>query len=136
MDDSDLTQLVCRLLAQRCGWAWKPEGINPAAPVWTFYGRIAATPDEAVGVRVYGGTDDLVDGLKTRRVQVRHRGPKDAPDGADKLADKTFAALQGLSRVEGINSAHRLSWAVLGADGSGREERTDNYQIILDNPEA
>jgi hypothetical protein len=134
--DSDLTKLLCRLLAQRCGWAWIPDGINPAASVRLFYGAVGTSPDTAVGVRVYGGTDDLVDGLKTRRVQLWHRGPKGTVDGADKLADASFVALQGLSRVEGINTASRLSWAVLGADGSGREQRSDNYQIILDNPEA
>lgn len=136
MGDSELTKLLCRLLAQSCGWAWIPDGINPAATVRLFYGAVGTSPDAAVGVRVYGGTDDLVDGLKVRRVQLWHRGPKNAVDGADKLADAAFAALQGLSRVEGINTALRLSWAFLGADGSGREQRSDNYQIILDNPEA
>lgn len=136
MGDSDLTKLLCRLLAQRCGWAWVPDGINPAATVRLFYGAVGASPDAAVGVRVYGGTDDLVNGLRTRRVQFWHRGPRGAVDGADKLADASFAALQGLSRVEGINTASRLSWAPLGADGSGREQRSDNYQIILDNAEA
>lgn len=136
MDDADLTMAVCRLLAERCGWGWLPDGINSAAPVRLFYGPVGSLPDQGVGVTVYGGTDNLVDGLTTRRVQLMHRGAKNAPDGADRLAAESFTALQGLSRTSGINTAFRLSWARLGADGNGRQERSDNYQIIIDNAEA
>ena len=136
MGDSELTQVICRLLAQRCGWAWVPDDINPTAPVRLFYGAVGTDPDQAVGVTVYGGTDDLVDGLRVRRVQLMHRGTKGNPAGADDLTDETFAVLQGLSRTAGINTAFRLSWARLGPDGNGRQERSDNYQIILDNAEA
>ena len=136
MDDVELTKAVCRLLAERCGWGWVLAGVNPTAPVRLFYGAIGTAPDQAVGVTVYGGTDDHVDGLTTRRVQLLHRGAKNAPDGADALAAESFGVLQGLSRTSGINTSFRLSWARLGADGSGRQERSDNYQIILDNAEA
>lgn len=136
MDDEEVTIAVGRLLAERCGWGWLPDGINPAAAVRLFYGPVGGAPDEAVGVTVYGGSDDLVNGLATRRVQLMHRGGRNAPGGADRLAAASFGALQGLSRTSGINTAFRLSWARLGADGNGRQERSDNYQIILDNAEA
>lgn len=136
MTDAELTRVVCRLLALRCGWAWIPGGINPTAAVRLFYGLIGTSPNRAVGVSVYGGADELENGLKTRRVQLMHRGEQNAPDGADALADASFAALQRLSRVEGLNTVFRLSFARLGPDATGRHERADNYQIIIDNPEA
>lgn len=136
MGDSELTQAICRLLAERRGWGWVPDGINPTAQVRLFYGAVGTDPDQAVGVTVYGGTDDLVDGLVTRRVQFLHRGDRNDPAGADDLSDETFAVMHGLSRTAGINTAFRLSWARLGPDGNGRQERSDNYQIILDNAEA
>ncbi|MBN0039387.1 hypothetical protein JN535_04255 [Cellulosimicrobium cellulans] len=136
MDDAALTKVLLWILAARCGWAWIPDGINPSAAVRLFYGVIGTTPDEAVGVTVYGGSDELENGLTARRVQLWHRGPTNAPDGADALAGASFAALQGLSRVGGINTAFRLNFAHLGADANGRQERSDNYQIIIDNPEA
>ena len=136
MDDADVTIAVCRVLAAECGWGWVPDGINATAPVRLFYGPIGSAPDQAVGVTVYGGTDDLVNGLRTRRVQLMHRGADNDPADADRLAAASFAALQGLSRTSGINTAFRLSWARLGADGNGRQERSDNYQLIIDNAEA
>lgn len=136
MDDAEVTKAVCRVLAERTGWRWALDGLNPTAAAWLFYGPIGASPDEAIGVTVYGGTDDLVDGLMTRRVQLMHRGKKNDPAGADTLAGVSFVALHGLSRTAGINTAFRRSWARLGPDGNGRQERSDNYQIILDNTEA
>jgi len=38
--------------------------------------------------------------------------------------------------VGGISGVSRLSMAPAGADENGREERTENYLIILDNQEA
>jgi hypothetical protein len=137
MDDVALTKAVCQVLADRNGWAWRPAGPPyTATEVGVFYGALGATPDRAVGVTLYGGEDELQNGLAVRRVQVRHRGARGRPDGADELASRTFTALQGLARVAGISLATRVLVARLGADENDRQERADSYQIILDNPEA
>lgn len=137
MDDATLTVLICEMLAEIPGWEWRPNG--PAytpAEVGLFYGALGATPDRAVGVRVYAASDDEREYLHWRRVQLRFRGEAHKRDGADALAAPAFASLQGLSRVGGISGIRRLSMAPAGADENGREERTDNYQITLDNQEA
>lgn len=137
MDDITLTKAICQILATANAWAWQPTGpAYTSGQVGIFYGAIGAAPDRAVGVTLYGDTDELETGLAVRRVQIRHRGAKGAPDGADTLAAATFSALQGLSRTAGISLANRVLVARLGADGNARQERADSYQIILDNPEA
>jgi hypothetical protein len=154
VDDATLTMRVCALLGLLPGWAWRPDGpayettsllpgndtlpgedALPGRPeVGVFYGQIADAPDQAIGVRVYSTTDG--DWLHERRVQLMIRGARHRPDGADHLAAPAFAVLHGLARVSGISGIRRTSMAPLGADSNGREERTDNYIITLDNPEA
>lgn len=134
MKDSTLTQAICSLLGGIAGWKWGTA--YAASDVGVFYGAIKAAPDRAVGVRVYQAEDDIETGLAQRRVQVRYRGGRNDPAGADNLADEGLTVLQGLSRVAGINGVSRESIAFLGADINGREERTDNYNVIIDNPEA
>lgn len=135
MSDADLTIILCELLGGINGWAWSPN--QPAEPgtVPVHYGQIPDHPDRAVGVRVYGGTDP---GLysPTRDVQIRIRGARNAPADADLLAAQVFATLQGLSRHRGILHAQRTSFGPWGADTNGREERSDNYRILLDNQEV
>ena len=135
MTDRDLTLWVCRLLGAIPGWVWSPDTAAPAGRVAVFYGAIPDRPDAAVGVRVYGGSDDPLVYSPTRRVQLRIRGPRGDPSGADALADLVFAALQG-RQGEGVSFAQRQSFGPLGADTNGREERSENYIIALDNLEA
>ncbi|TFD41752.1 hypothetical protein E3T37_03615 [Cryobacterium sp. TMT2-10] len=136
MDDATLTKLICSILGNIPGWDWNPDGLGPVVPdpVTIFYGALGTTPDKAAGVRVYGSTDER--DLGWRRVQLRLRGEPGRPDGADVLATPAFAALQGLSRRGGISSISRQSMAPAGADDNRREERTENYVVLLDNPEA
>lgn len=132
MTDDELTLMLCTLLGSLPGWVWATTGEYGADDVGVFYGAIAASPDQAVGVRVYA-TDDRA-GLRERRVQFRIRGRGRA--GANRLADILFGVLHGLSRTGGISDARRISMAPAGVDGNGREERTDNYLVTLDNSEA
>lgn len=137
MDDDELTFRLGEILGRIPGWMWDPTAeAFPAAVVPIFYGRIPDSPDRAVGIRVYGAEDRLTESLAERRAQVRYRGARHDPRGANKLAAPAFTLLQGLSRVGGISDIRRLSMAPLGADINGREERTDNYIITLDNTEA
>lgn len=137
LDDVTLTKLICTQLGALTGWEWREDGPDYAsAVVGVFYGAIGPKPDQAVGVRVYAVTDNDLEHLRWRRVQLRLRGAPERPDGADTLADQAFGALQGLSRLGGISGVSRSSMAPAGADENGREERTENYIIIIDNQEA
>lgn len=136
MDDVQLTFQICELLGDVPGWHWDPSpdaAAYPADGLGIFYGAIQPTPHRAIGVRCYGSDDDDV---LVRRVQLRMRGrPHDSTD-VDAISGVAFLVLHTLSRVGGISDIRRISSGPLGADESGREERSDNFQIILDNPEA
>lgn len=135
MDDVALTKLICTELGTIAGWAWHENGPEyTATEVGIFYGAIGLLPDRAVGVRVYGTNDERH--LGWRRVQLRLRGDPGRPDGADELAGIAFEVLQGFSRRGGISSISRQSMSPAGADDNRREERTENYLVVLDNPEA
>ncbi|MBM3717145.1 MAG: hypothetical protein FJW64_15715 [Actinobacteria bacterium] len=136
MDDVALTHRICELLGRVPGWSWEPADDAPdylEDVVGIRYGETQPTPHRTIGVRVYW-TDD--DALNVRRVQLRFRGRPNDPAGADSLAGVAFVVLHGLSRVGGISDIRRVSSGPLGSDTKDRRERSDNYQIILDNPEA
>ena len=134
MDDVTLTRLICAHLGTLPGWQWS-EADDPYPPIaiGVFYGAIGSEPDRAVGVRIYSTTDDE---LSTRRVQLRLRGERGRPDGADMLSDVAFPIMLTLTALPGISTITRLSMAPAGADGNRREERTENYLITLDNKET
>ena len=136
MDDRTLTMRLCEILARLPGWRGPLREDHAGASVSVFYGAIEGTPDQAVGVRVYGEVVSGDDQRVRRRAQLRVRGARNAPDGADNIAGLAHAVLNGLSRQGGINSIIRQSFSPSGADANGREERTENYLIILDNQEA
>lgn len=139
MDDATLTIRVLEHLGRIPGWEWRPNGpAYTAAEVGLVYGAIGPEPDRAVGATVYGGTDAEREHLHWRRLQLKFRGAKRAKDGADRLADLALLVLPSLSLIagSGISGVSRQSFSSLGADGNGRQERTDNYIIILDNQEA
>ena len=134
MDDEELTHVVCRILGAIDGWAYHEDDTPyPADLVGVRYGKVLDNPDESVGVRVYGGEDPA--DLKTRSVQLLVRGKRRDVAGADRLADKARRRLHKVSRQFGISSIQRTSFGPLGADTNLREERSENYQIILDNTE-
>lgn len=134
MDDATLTIRLCERLAIVPGWSWRPGG-----PAYTddelgiYYGAIPAEAPWGIGVRVYGGDD--VDTVE-RRAQLRIRGLLDSRPGADRIAGIALTVLHGLSRWGGINDIRRTSFDPKGEDATGRQGRTDNYRIRLDNPEA
>lgn len=137
MDDADLTILVATVLAQIPGWAWRPDGpAYSAGEVGMMYGALTAEPDRLVGIRVTGGSDEPIVFNSRRQLQLRFRGRPGVRDDADRMAGQACAELDGLTRFAGISFAERISFGPLGADTNAREERTDNYQIDLDNPEA
>jgi hypothetical protein len=134
MDTTEVTYAVAQILADAGAGVWRPTGpAYTAAEVAIAYGPLPASPDRAIGVTVYTQTDDPMTGLADRYVQVRSRGSRGAPNGADIVADAAFAALHNTYRTRGLARVTRTSTAPLGADENGRQERTDNYRIVLDN---
>jgi len=136
MDDAALTIAVCEMLGEVPGWHWSTTTKPPAGQVGIFYGDILETSDRAVGVRVYGGSDDPLVYQPVRSVQLRIRGARNDKDDADRIAGFAFALLQGRSRIAGLSWVQRESFGPLGADTNGREERSENYRVFLDNPEV
>lgn len=137
MNDVTLTTLICSLLGRVPTWEWRPDGPTYTdAETGIFYGPIDSSPDRAIGVRLYGANDNDIQHERSRRIQVRYRGEPGDVAGADRMASIGFAVLQGLSRVGGVSGISRMSMSPSVADENDREERTDNYRIILDNPEA
>lgn len=136
MDDVSLTKALAAILGEIPGWWWSETDPPPGGEVKIFYGPIGSDPDRAVGVRLYDTADSPLDHLSGRFAQLRFRGDINDPAGADALAHLAFAKITGLSRRDGILVAFRQSFARLGADSSGRDERSDNYIIQLDNEEA
>ena len=136
MDDAQLTTVLCEMLGEVPGWHWSPAGATPPSAVGIFYGGIPESPDRAIGVRVYGGTDNPLVYNPQRRAQMRIRGARNDPDDADQMAGLMFTLLQGRCRVRGVSWIERQSFGPLGADTNGREERSENYLITLDNLEV
>ncbi len=134
MDDVEVVTAICEALAMAGVGQWRPAGPGySASEVGIFYGAIGSTPDLAIGVTLYAAGDPIGEGAPDRFVQVRSRGDRGAPHGADRLAGAVFRALHGTHHTGGIARIARTSTAHLGADENGRQERTDNYRIIL-NP--
>ncbi len=133
MDDAQATLAVCEILGEVPGWHWSPDGAYPDGGVAIFYGDIAERPDRAIGVRVYGGTDDPRVYQPIRRAQLRIRGARGSRDDADRIAGIAFTVLQGRARTRGLSWIERTYFGPLGADTNGREERSDNYSISIDN---
>lgn len=132
MDDSTLTQTVATMLNDAGAGIWRPDGpAYAAAEIGIHYGAIPVSPDQGIGLTIYNTDDDVVVGTKTRWLQARTRGLKGRSDGADALSATVFAALQGVTHRAGIALMHRVSSLPLGADENGRQERSDNYRILL-----
>lgn len=133
--DVELTMRIAEILGRVPSFAWRPNGpAYNSTEVAIFYGRVLDAPDRAIGVRVYSPIDEPH--LSRRRVQFHVRGRRDDVADADRLADVLFIVLDNRLRGDGIASITRTSAAPLGADKTGREERTENYLITLDNLEA
>lgn len=134
MDDDELTQAVCELLESHGVGAYVTEAAS--SQVQIVYGAIGSTPDRAIGVTVYGGLDEVTEGPPIRLVQLRIRGAARDRRSANQIAESAFSALHGLVSTDGIFLSERVSFARLGSDGNGREERTDNYQMTLHSLEG
>lgn len=138
MDDVSLTMRLCAYIGRIPGWHWSaaPGAQYPDDGVGIHYGDIPDAPDRAIGVRLYGIPRDDVSTERIRRVQFRIRGARRDRSGADSIGSTLRLILTRVLRMDGISEITFSSMSPLGADKNGREERTENYLITLDNPEA
>lgn len=136
MEDSLLVGRAAALLAAGTGWAWRPEpgSIYAANEVGVWYGQVGTEPDRACGLTLYSATDvDVRNGLPgPRRLQLWFRGERGLRAGADELADVAFTFLHGRSVPGLFQLIKRVSSVPLGADGVGRQQRSDNYEFQPD----
>ncbi|MEA1264159.1 minor capsid protein [Microbacterium sp. STF-2] len=134
MKDSELKTRLCEILGSIPGFEWSTTAAYGADSIGVWFGRIGDVPDRAVGVRLYGGSDD--DDLKARKAQIWVRGARGERDSADDIADAVFARFNNLSREGGVLGIRRESMSDHGADDNDRDQRSENYTITLDNEEA
>lgn len=135
MDDETLTLRLCEIVGGIPSFAWWLDDTPyPKTSIGVHYGSIDEQTDRAVGIRVYSASDEP--GLNSRRAQLHVRGGRGDPFGADRIGSVLFVVLHERLRGDGIASIRRTSFVPLGADTNGREERTENYLITLDNLEA
>ncbi|MDJ1113236.1 phage tail terminator protein [Microbacterium dauci] len=138
MNDDQLTDRLCELLGLVPTFVWEtdPDAVIPPGSVEIFYGAIPPEADRAIGVRVYGISSDNENTVRGRRAQLRTRGRRGSKNDADQIASTARTFLTGIVRRNGISSITDPSFSLLGDDGNGRQERTDNFTVILDNLEA
>lgn len=100
--------------------------------------HLPTSPDHALAVAVYG-VEDPVPGLVdvTVQVQLRFRAPGPVL-AVDEWADRVHGLLQYRHGVVmgdlRVSRVRRLSVAPLGQDANRREERADNYELIVRLP--
>lgn len=93
-------------------------------------------PDRCITVTPYGLDRDMVLPPTVVRVQVRTRAPMNDPDETTRTGEFIRGVLESHRAVWGGRRVARcthLSTGWIGADRTGRLERTDNYTILLIN---
>ncbi len=134
---SDLLAGVAQLLDAEDVAVWEPSGAYTNNQIGIVIGPPSQSPPSLVALATYNNTDDPAASDSTVFLQARVRGPDDDPRKADDLADAVFDALQGLrATVNGIRIVYgkRNSTYPLGIDGNGRQERSDNYDLMVHRP--
>lgn len=133
----DLLTGVAELLDAETDAVWNPNGVYAADQIGIVLGVPTQSPPSLVALAAYNNIDHAALADSTVMLQVRTRGPDADPVPADDLADAVFDALQGLRQtVNGIRIVYgkRNSTYPLGIDGNGRQERTDNYDLMVHRP--
>lgn len=113
--------------------AWlEPPETYPADARAVTLRDLPSEPDAAVAIEVYDVRDDLVLPDVEIRVQLLFRARGEA---VDDFADDAFDVLHGRHHFQAgalvIQRCRRISTAPLGPDDNGREQRADNYGLVL-----
>lgn len=129
---------VAQLLDAETDAVWKtPPAVYDDTDIGIVLGVPTQSPRSLIALAAYGNTDDPAASDSTMQLQVRLRGADADPTGADDLADAVFDALQGLrADLNGVRLVYgrRASTLPLGVDGNGRQERSDNYDLMVHRP--
>lgn len=134
---SDLLVGVAQQLDADGVAVWNPSGVYADNEIGIVIGPPSQKPPSLVALTVYNSADDPATSDSTVFLQVRTRAPDDDPRKADDLDDGVFNALQGLrATINGVRLVYgkRNSSAPIGIDGSGRQERTSNYELMVHRP--
>ncbi|GEL47405.1 hypothetical protein CHO01_25210 [Cellulomonas hominis] len=128
-----LRGIAAHLHAAGVGVWTGPEEVAPAGKTLIALKRLPPSPDRALAISVYDLDLDVELPNTGVMVQILSRAPG-AADEVDDLADDA---------LEAMHAVHHATWgalrvarcvhestAPLGADGNGREERSDNYRIV------
>ena len=99
---------------------------------------LPTSPDAAVALNLYDSLDEVEVARGTHRVQAMFRGAPDDSLTCDDLADAVFDlwhAREGLW-IGGLHVVlmSRVSRIPLGMDGDNRSMRSDNYELLIDEP--
>lgn len=128
-----LVGVAKRLHAQSVA-VWRATGAYSAGERAITLKALPSSPDEAVAVSVYDVEDDLRLPHVLVYVQLRFRGSDASRTSVDDFADAAFSALHGARFAAGdrsVQQCRRLSVAPLGGDDNARQERADNYELVL-----
>lgn len=134
---SDLLAGVAQLLNADGVAVWNPSGAYADNEIGIVIGPPSQKPPSLVALAVYNSSDSPALADSTVFLQVRSRAPDDDPRKAQDLDDGVFDSLQGLrATVNGVRVVYgkRNSSAPIGVDGSGRQERTSNYELMVHRP--
>ena len=131
---ADLLEGVAVWLAAQGVGVYRPDSVHPAGETAVTLKRLPTAPDRAVAVNVYDTRDDLTTPLREVMVQLRFRAPGPLT-AVDEFADSVFPLLHMRHHFDAgtvrVQRAVRRSSAPMGADDNRREERADNYALIL-----
>lgn len=135
MKVSEITKAVAQYLDDVGVANYYPDVFPPTitGPVVSIK-RLPKSPDDAVAVTVYDVDDALIVPGTWVSVQLRFR-TSGSRTSVDDLADAVFEHLHFLHRFDMagvlIQRARRINMASLGPDENGRDERADNYELLL-----
>lgn len=133
----DIVDGIARLLAAQSVGTYRPTGIYTSSETAITDTAMPDSPDRAIVLTAYDTADaaDLTD--CTVFLQVRTRASTDPRQVAD-LDEAVFGVLHGLRDQQFGTAAVRLikreNTAPLGADATGRHERTSNYTLRAQRP--
>ncbi|MEX2984576.1 minor capsid protein [Streptomyces sp. C36] len=123
---------LARLLHEQGVGTYRPEGVYAPGETAITVAAMPPAPDRAICLSAYVVADSSVLTDTTTGVQVRTRAGAD-PREVDALDDLLFSVLQGagpfLFGAVRVQLITRASGAPIGADSSGRMERSSNYYL-------
>ncbi|MFE1770268.1 minor capsid protein [Streptomyces sp. NPDC059008] len=126
----DLLDGLARLLEEHGVGTYRPDGMYAPGETAITIAATPPAPDRVICLSAYPVTDSPVLTDTTTGIQVRTRASPD-PREVDALDDRVFDVLHGAGPhtwgAAWVQLIYRASAAPIGADGSGRAERSSNY---------